>query len=280
MGDESRSESSLRDNLLALPIWASLTAFGLLAAGVGVGFALLLAPGISDALRGSGGQLLVLSLPVLAVLAGLLGASWARTQRIDGMVASYLRGTVGTKLQTYLVAPKVRESRASPYPPLFVRMEKLFREDIASYCCFRLFDDRDRRFDVVVKSNVFNFEINLRLQLAEPPPGFKPDMPEQSYDRTSLEDWAAVSVDPLIEVVSSTLHGSLAEGYTLYVRAELDGDGGLGVNYRLRQKLQTNFLTSPYLRRYFSEDAAIATYFFFAEALGSRNVKILGGSSS
>jgi hypothetical protein len=271
------SSSTLRDNLLALPLWAPLIAFGLLAVGVGVGFTLLLVPNLSDALRGAGGQLLVISLPVLALLVGLLGASWAHTKRIDGMVAAYLRRTVGDKLHAYLVGSPVRDDEPNPYPPLFVTMDRMFRKDIASYCQFRLIDDRDRQFDVLVKCNVFNFEIALRLQLAEPPSGFQPDMPEQSYGATALESWASVSTEPLVALVSSTIHGSLAEGYTVYIHTEPAQDGALDVTYRLRQRLETNFLTSPYLRRYFSEDAAIACYFFFVEARANRKVEILGG---
>jgi hypothetical protein len=162
------SQTTLRDNLLALPLWAALVAFGLLTAGVSVGFTLLLLPDLNDSLRSAGGQLLVVSLPVLALLVGLVGASWARTKRIDDMVAAYLRHTVGDKLHSYLVTAG-RDGEPDPFPPLFVAMERLFRKEISSYCYFRLSDDQDRQFDVLVKSNVFNFEISLRLQLAEPP---------------------------------------------------------------------------------------------------------------
>jgi hypothetical protein len=51
------------------------------------------------------------------------------------------------------------------------------------------------------------------------------------------------------------------------------------VTYTLRQKLRDNFLTSPYLRRYFSEDAAIATYFFYSEAFANAHENITGGAS-
>jgi hypothetical protein len=278
MADEGASQSTLRDNLLALPLWAPLIAFGLLAAGVGVGFTLLLVPDLSDALRTAGGQLLVVSLPVSALLVGLLGASWAQTKRIDGMIASYLRGTVGDKVHAYLIGSGSADE-ADPYPPLFARMERLYRMDMASFCRFRLTDGEQRKFDVLVKCNVFNYEIVLRLDLAAPPPGYRSDAPERSYNSAALEAWETVSKEPLIELVSSTLHGSLAEGYTLYVQAQSAPTGGLHVIYRLRQRLEGNFLTSPYLRRYFSEDTAIACYFFYDEALADPAVEILGGEA-
>jgi hypothetical protein len=53
-------------------------AASLLSAGVVIGLILLLAPGVAASTRSSGGQLLVVSLPGLAVVVGLVGASWSR----------------------------------------------------------------------------------------------------------------------------------------------------------------------------------------------------------
>lgn len=269
-----RSDSPLRDSLLALPTWAAYTAIGLLSGGVIVGLALLLAPGMDDTLRSAGGQLLVISLPVLSVAIGVLGASWSRTERIDGLVADYLRKTVGDKLEAYLL-PSAHQA-GGPFPPLFERMERDFRPDIASYCHYHLYDRQGRRFDILVKSNVFNIEISLGLRLSAPPPGFTPALAAQPNNFNSLGDWPAASAHPLVNLAPLTLHGCLAEGYTLYVDGDPTPDGGLKVNVRLRQKLQDNFLTSPYLRRYFAEDAAIAAYFFYAEIIGG-NDHITGG---
>jgi hypothetical protein len=157
--DQSESSSRLPDNLLALPLWAAITAIGLLTIGVVVGFAFLLIPALSEAERTAGGHLLLISLPALAVATGILGASWARAARIDAMQASFLRHTVRKKLETYLVEPKSGKHGVTPYPPLFKRIEKFSRSAITSFCYFHLFDDKDRRFDILVKSNVFNIEI-------------------------------------------------------------------------------------------------------------------------
>ncbi len=269
-----RSDSPLRDSLLALPTWAAYTAIGLLSGGVAVGLALLLAPGMDDTLRSAGGQLLVVSLPVLSVAIGVLGASWSRTERIDELVADYLRKTVGDKLEAYLLPSKTGQE--GPFPPLFARMERDFRKDITSYCHYHLYDKGGRRFDLLVKSNIFNIEVSLGLRLGAPPPGFTPALAAQPNNFNSLADWPAASAHPLVNLAPLTLHGCLAEGYTLYVDGDLLHDGGLKVNVRLRQKLEDNFLTSPYLRRYFAEDAAIAAYFFYAEALAG-NTRITGG---
>jgi Thioredoxin len=74
--------------------------------------------------RSAGSEHLLISLPALAVAVGILGASWARTERIDAMESTFLRHTVGKKLETYLVAPKSGQDRAGLYPPLFKRIER------------------------------------------------------------------------------------------------------------------------------------------------------------
>jgi hypothetical protein len=276
--EKNDSSSRLPDNLLALPLWAAITAIGLLGTGVGVGFFFLLTPGLSEPERAAGGQILLISLPALAIATVILGTSWSRTERIDAMERSFLRHTVGKKLETYLVAPKSAKEGANLYPPLFTRIEKFFRSPITSFCYFHLFDDKERRFDILVKSNVFNIEIAYYLHLATPPSGYTPALNEKSYDLESLKEWSVLtSANPLLALVAATIHGSIAEGYTVYVQAKPDESGGIKVTYRLRQKLQSNFLTSPYLRRYFSEDAAIASYYFFAEAFITAGNTILDG---
>jgi hypothetical protein len=277
--EQSDSQSTLRDNLLALPIWAVLIALSLPAIGVAVGFILLLTPHLVQALRIAGGQLLVVSLPVLALAVGLLGATRAGTERIDVLTATFLRRTIGSKLETYLVTPEHRGGQPTPYQPLFVRMERSFRKNIASFCYYHLFDDRDRPFDITVKSNVFNFEVTFFLHLVASPPGLTSAMCSCVYHPDSLKDWSGAIANPLVELVALTLQGTLAEGYTVLVHATVEEGGGLRIRYQLRQKPQANFLTSPYLRRYFSEDAAIASYFFYAEAFANGKTSILNGAA-
>lgn len=278
--EQGESSPKLPDNLLALPLWAAMTAIGMLAIGVIVGFVFLLVPGLTEAERTAGGHVLLISLPALAIATVILGTSWARTQRIDSMQAAFLRHTVYRKLKTYLVARKSHNDGPTPYPPLFKRIERFSRSAISSFCYFHLFDDQDRRFDVLVKSNVYNIEIVYYLHLATPPAGYAAEMNEQSYDRDCHKDWSAkTTTNPLLALAAATLHGSIAEGYTIYIQAKPDERTGIRVTYRLRQKLQSNFLTSPYLRRYFSEDAAIASYYFFAEAFATTGDTILDGEA-
>lgn len=271
------SDSNLRDSLMALPGWAALTAVGLLGAGIGAGVMLLLLPDLNAALRGAGGQLLLITLPVLALAVIALGASLASTERIDDMVATFVGKTMGDKFEAYLLPPAHGGARSYPFPPLFARMERHFSKEISSYCYYRFFDDQERRFDILVKSNVFNIEFTLTLQLATPPAGGSSATTHDSYRFDSPEAWSHASGNPLVKLAPGAIHGSLAEGYTIHVSAETEPGGGLLVVFRLRQKLQENFLTSPYLRRYFSEDAAIAAYFFYSEAFANGGDNIRGG---
>lgn len=274
--DEGVTNSPLRDALLALPPWAAYGAIGLLACGVLTGIALLSTPGLDDALHSTGGQLLVVCLPILSVAIGVLGASGSSTKRIDALVAEYLRNTLQDKLRTYLVHDQSDSPRLSPFPPLFERMAPHYRNELTSYCFYRFFDAQERRFDVLVKSNVFNFEVSMRLQLRCLPAGVTAEHLSHPYNFNSLEDWPAARGNPLVNLVAGCVHGSLAEGYAVYLDANPDGDG-MTLNMQLRQKLRENFLTSPYLRRYFAEDAAIGAYVFFSDAFAA-NLDIAGGT--
>ena len=278
MPAQRESDSALRDSLLALPPWTALAAVGLLGVGVGAGFVLLLVPHLSDALRGAGGQLLLITLPVLAISVVVVAASRASTKRIDSMVATYVRETIGDKLEAYLVPRKHESEISRRLPPLFDSIERHFAKEITSFCEYWLFDKHGRRFDILVKSNVFNIEICLVLDLKSAPPAAGDTAPHMSYSIDSLDEWSSARANPFLGLVSETVHGSLSEGYTVYIEAIDMPDGGISVTYRFRQKLNENFLTSPYLRRYFSEDAAIATYFFFAQAFANAGNLITGGS--
>lgn len=269
--------SGVRDNLLALPRWVVAVATSVPVIGVVAGVVLLVMPGIEAELRTSGVQLLVVSVPALALLVGLLGSTWTRTERIDAMVARFLRHTVAAKLEAYLVKPADSEGPRHAYPPMFERIEQDFRAEITSYCYYYLYDERGRRFDVLLKSNIFNFSFKVCLRLAEPPPGFDTVDADATLNIDSLEGWDAISRNPMVAMVCLAIHGSLSEGYTIYVSSRRTSDGGVHVSYLFRQKPEVNFLTSPFLRRYFSEDAAIATYFFFQEAISNASLDIVDG---
>jgi hypothetical protein len=267
--DQRDSPSPLSDNLLALPRWAVGATLGLLALGVALGFTFLIVPNLNNALRSAGGSLLVISLPALALSIGLLGSSWARTERIDAMTARYLYHTVGDKLESNLVG-------STSNTPRFVRMERRAEKKTTSFCYYSLFDDNNRRFDIFAKSNVFNFEIAMALHLDTVPATIADDMPRKTYQLSSQDEWPAPSTNPLVDLVSSTLYGSLSEGYSILIDARI-GNDGVRVVYQLRQKLQSNFLTSPYLRRYFAEDAAIACHSLYGEAFANTEYNILDG---
>jgi hypothetical protein len=273
---DQESSQSLSDRLLALPKWARITTIGLLIAGVSLGFVLLLIPLGGDEFRSAGAEILTVSLPVLAIGVGLFGATSESTAHIDALIARFLRRTIAGKLDHYLVGPAIAEDHPIKiYPPLFSRMEILQRDAMTSYCGYRFHDDADRRFDLYVKSNVFNFEFGYALHLSH---DTDLDARTRSLTVKPGDDWSKVSDHPLVRFAPGSLYGSLAEGYTLYIEAVQGADGVNRVAYRLRQRTERDLLTSPFVRRYFAEDVAIAAYFFFAEALPYGNDRILDGA--
>jgi hypothetical protein len=271
-GFDQGGSSSLRDNLLVLPRWAAFGAVGVLLAGTAIGATLLLAPGDGEQLQGAGAQVLAISLPSLAFALGVLGTARARTSRIDALVARYLRGTMASKFRDYLVGSK--PSASGYLPPMFVRLETDYRPEVASFCMYHLFDAGGRRFDASVKTNLFNFEVNVALRFA---PGSQPEPVERTYALADVDDLVAVRDEPLISVAYATLKGALAEGYEAYVAAAPEDGGVLGARYQIRQRVQSNVMISPYLRRYFAEDAAIFVYWFYRESLGQAGTNLVDG---
>jgi hypothetical protein len=116
----------------------------------------------------------------------------------------------------------------------------------------------------------------MKLQMGTLPAGVTREHLSLPSNYHGLEDWPDAQADPLVKLVPGCVHGCLAEGYTVLLEATPAGEG-MTLHLMLRQKLQDNFLTSPYLRRYFAEDAAIAAYVFFDEAFAS-GLDISGGS--
>jgi hypothetical protein len=276
---ELSDSPSARDNLIALPKWAVAAALSLLSAGAVAGALLLVIPGLTPAVRDAGGRLLFVSLPVLALGIVGVGASRARTERIDAMVGRFLRHTVARKFRAYLVRPNNDAEASGPYAGLFEQMTCTSRAGADSYCYYEFTDVQGRVFGVTVKSNVYNFEFDAVLEFVNAPAGYQSPTSEETLHVASLADWPSAATHPLVAVASAAIYGSLAEGYAILIDARSD-EASIRVSYRFRQKMQTNFLLSPYLRRYFAEDAAIALYFFYKEVLEKSSGSIRGGAGA
>jgi hypothetical protein len=259
----------LRDSLIALPQRSLLliASIPLLTSGLGV---YLIFSTASGSVRAAGALLITLSTPALTVAVGLAAAARVRTDDIDRLVATWLTKIVREKLSAYLVG--VSGSPASRlHPPLFRSLRAFSDKATSSFCLFEAIDFDDRPYFMYVKSNIFNVEIGLYFTLT----GIGGAIPTVPIHITDLASWESFLDDPRVRCVADTLHGSISEGYGIYISTGRNSDGDY-VTYRLRQKLSTGFITSPYTRRYFAEDIAIASYWLHSEMRCADGVALSG----
>lgn len=248
----------LRDSLIALPQRVLLLIAGipLLAAGLGV---YLIFSTKSDSVRTAAILLITLSTPALTVAVGLAGAARVQTDDIDRLVANWLSRAVEKKLSAYLVG--VEGMPATPLcPPLFRSIKVFSSRATSSFCLFELVDFDDSRYFLYIKSNIYNVEIATFVAVT----GAVKALPTDPVHIADLEGFAAHLDDPRVRCVADTIHGSISEGYGIYISGGKNSDGDY-VTYRIRQKLAASFITSPYTRRYFAEDIAIASYWLYSE---------------
>jgi len=248
----------LRDSLIALPQRALLLIAGipLLAAGLGV---YLIFSTKSDSVRTAAILLITLSTPALTVAVGLAAAARVQTDDIDRLVANWLSRTVKKKLSAYLVG--MEGMPVTPLcPPLFRSIKVFSSRATSSFCLFELIDFDGGRYFLYIKSNIYNVEIATYVALT----GAVKEIPTDPVHIADLEGFAAHLDDPRVRCVADTIHGSISEGYGIYISGGKNSDGDY-VTYRIRQKLGASFITSPYTRRYFAEDIAIASYWRYSE---------------
>ena len=248
----------LRDSLIALPqrLLLLIACIPLVAAGLGV---YLLFSETSDSVRTAGIVLITLATPSLTVAVGLAAAARVRTDDIDRLVATWLANTVAEKLSGYLVGTD-KSPGSRLFPPLFRHVRAVSDRATSSYCVYEITDFEDRSYFLFAKSNIFNVEIGLFFALT----GTARDIPTAPVHLTDMASWAASRDDPRVMCVADVLYGAVSEGYSVYITNAKNRDGDY-VTYRFRQKLHTQFVTSPYTRRYFAEDFAILSYWLYWE---------------
>jgi hypothetical protein len=257
----------LRDSLIALPKRFLLLVAGIpvLSAGLGI---YLIVSAEPDSVRAAAILLITLSAPALTVVVGLAASRRVRTDDIDQLVTTWLMTTVQEKLFAYLVS--TNDSPASRlHPPLFRDLHASSDIATSSYCLFELTDFDGEQYLLYVKSNIFNVEIGVFLAITVG----GSQLPSNRIFISDLEDWEKCLDDPRLNCCADTIHGALCEGYQLYISGGENCDGPY-VAYRLRQKLGTAFITSPYTRRYFAEDIAIMAYWLYSEMRNADEVAL------
>jgi hypothetical protein len=117
--------------------------------------------------------------------------------------------------------------------------------------------------NVGIKTNVFNFEVFTTLAL-QPDCAPRAALADQVIGKGNL---AQVAAHPVLRHFIGAIQGSVSEGYEVKVEfLEPQAEGqALRMHLSLRQKVRENFLASPFLKRYFAEDAAIVVGVIFNE---------------
>ena len=256
------NNAGLRDLIVTLPP-LSIAAMVTLAV-VGLGGAIwLIFNGPSESVQTAAAHTIVVLLPTAGALIAALGVRRSSTDQIDRLVETFLEKTVLQRLEKWCSA---QSGVGRSFP--FSAVKLLEPVNGRSYAFFRLTGrDNSGSHDVGIKMNVFNFEVLTKFDLA-----VKPEQIGGDFVRNHLinhETLAKVSSDPILRHFIGSLQGSVEEGYTVKVAFDeprtTPAGTLIGSHFSFRMKLKENFLTSPFLKRYFSEDAAILVNVIFNE---------------
>ncbi|MFZ5547410.1 MAG: hypothetical protein ACOZJX_01820 [Pseudomonadota bacterium] len=261
--DDSSSPSSgtggLQEVIITLPrpLVATL-ALLLLAGAVASGWLAVQAE--AESLRDVAKSVLLVLLPMMVVVAAAIGVRRTSTTQVDELVTAFIEKTV---LARFELACTQRTFHEFPFTAVRLAQPTGGR----SYAGFD-FDwaDEARRGEparVWVKMNVLNFEVIVDQALRWPTPvDAQADLPSAFFDGDNLD---TVLKHPVARHLAMTIQGSIEEDYKIRLLLEPGDDGAVLMHLSFRQKLRAHFLASPFLKRYYAEDAAILVGILFRE---------------
>lgn len=262
----SNATSGLHEVILTLPR-SAIAGLAVLLIGGSIAGAWMAATAASEGVREVAKSVLLVLLPMVALIAAAIGIRRTSTHQVDLLVTAFLERTLHERF-----ALACRHHEEHPYPFSEVMLAR--RACGRSYVDFRLSancrrcQQRPERplpptATVWVKMNVVNFEVGTTLRLAwsgDPPPA-------ALLARDNLRE---VFDHPLLRQLSATVQGSVEEDYKVRALFEPDGIGFVRARLSFRQKLREHFLGSPFLKRYYAEDAVILVGVLFNELLEAR----------
>jgi hypothetical protein len=207
-------------------------------------------------------SVLLILLPMLVVVAAAIGIRRTSTAQVDQLVTAFLEETV---LERFALACRYHEEHPYPFSEVELARETFGRSYVEfrlSANCRRCQQHPQRRLPppttVWVKMNVINFEVGSSVRLLWPGP-----LPADAlFDRENL---TKVFKHPMLHSIAMTIQGSVEEDYKVRAIFESDGDGHVLAHLSFRQKLRDHFLASPFLKRYYAEDATILVGVLFNE---------------
>jgi hypothetical protein len=254
------STGSLNETIVTLPRPVVIALAVLL--GVGVVACLWLAiVAHAESVREVAKSVLLVLLPLSVVVAAAIGIRRTSTTQVDQLVMAFVEQTVLSRFK--LACRHPHSFHNFPFHDVVLAVPTHGR----SYAAFDFqWADPARRGELArvwVKMNVVNFEVMLDQRIAWP--GERPMsgvLPSAFFDHGNLEE---LLKHPIAQKIAMTLQGSIEEGYKIRMLLQAEPDGGVTLKLSFRQKLREHFLASPFLRRYYAEDAAILVGVLFHE---------------
>jgi hypothetical protein len=257
--DAPTNQQGFKDVIVTLPVWGISVIAGLCFCSLALAVGLVLLSD-SDNVKGYAVQLLLVLVPLgSAVIAGI-AIRRTSTRQIDRMVAGFLEKTLLERFQIHCNSSS--DMGLGTYPFHAVKLRQPCRG--TSYAAYELqWRPRGDRMSypparINVKCNVFNFELFSQLPVQTDPSVDAANLPNVIVNAGNVRELVS---HPVLGHFMSVLQGSVNEGYEAHVSFEPQPERQRVwmMHFSLRQKLRENFLTSPFLKRYFAEDAAIAT---------------------
>lgn len=256
----SGSSGGLQEVIITLPRPLVATLALLLVAGA-VASAWLAVRAETESLRDVAKSVLLVLLPMMVVVAAAIGIRRTSTTQVDELVTAFIEKTVLARFQLACTQHTFHE-----FPFTAVRLTQPTGGHSYAGFDFDWADPARRSGEparVWVKMNVLNFEVIVDQALRWPTPvDAQTDLPSAFFDGDNLE---TVLKHPVARHLAMTVQGSIEEDYKIRLLLEPVGDGTVLMHLSFRQKLRTHFLASPFLKRYYAEDAAILVGILFRE---------------
>lgn len=259
--DTSSPGNTLRDSIVTLPAWAVVTVAVI--SGVSLAIALWLAATSENGeVKATSIQLMLVLVPLASAVIAAIAVRRTSTAQIDRLVTGFLEKTLLERFEKWCDAPYGISTYAYPFKA--VRLQKPTGGRSYAYFDFTWNESGDAPpASVGVKTNVFNFEVFTTLLLK---PDAAADMEDSVITRANLDQ---VARHPILKHFIGAIQGSVNEGYEIKVEflnpIPHGGSEARPMHLSLRQKVRENFLASPFLKRYFAEDASIVIGVIFNE---------------
>jgi hypothetical protein len=259
------NSNGLRDAIITLPVWG-ITTIGLFSFGALAVSIWLIATTKDEIIKGAAAQLLVVLVPLVTAVVASVAVRRTSTAQIDRLINGFLEKTILERFEMWCRSP-VQIFTETGYPFASVQLREPAQGRSYAFYILRWRGVQRQPVLVGIKTNVFNFEIfsEFDLHLAK---ASGTTLESESFALTQLQLELARK-HPVLSHFFGLIQGCLNEGYEVKVDLERHAATSTHVTGRmkisLRQKVKENFLTSPFSKRYFAEDAAIAVGVLFAE---------------